>query len=59
MNHLTFRELSEQDLANYNGGGYTFEAYRGEFPPPYYSQALSPQALHARMTAGHMGFVHN
>lgn len=52
MNHLTFRELSEQDLANYNGGGYTFEAYRGEFPPPpYYSQALSPQALHARMTA--------
>ncbi|MCW0970770.1 hypothetical protein VYH81_01080 [Streptococcus anginosus] len=44
--------MSEQDLANYNGGGYTFEAYRGEFPPPsYYSQALSPQALHARMTA--------
>lgn len=27
MNHLTFRELSEQDLANYNGGGYTFEEH--------------------------------
>ncbi|MEZ7647456.1 hypothetical protein [Streptococcus constellatus] len=49
MNHNTFIELSEQDLASYNGGEFP--------PPPYYSQALSPQALHARMTAWAYGIL--